>query len=77
MRKTAPRGWRATTAAYNPTRATWLANTVVPDTSTLGPGQSTVITVTAEPPVGFLGNQVLDVNAFHAAGIAGGVTLTV
>jgi hypothetical protein len=51
--------------------------TIVPDTSTLDPDQSTVITVTAEPPVGFLGNQVLNVNAFHTAGIAGGVTLTV
>jgi hypothetical protein len=50
---------------------------VVPATPTLNPGQSTAITVTAAPPAGFIGNQVLNVNAFHAAGIAGGVTLTV
>ncbi|MBV8895301.1 MAG: hypothetical protein JO051_02235 [Acidobacteriaceae bacterium] len=51
--------------------------TVVPETPTLDPDQSTVITVTAQPPAGFNGNQVLNVNAFHAGGIAGGVTLTV
>ena len=51
--------------------------TVVPETPTLDPDQSTVITITAAPPAGFTGNQVLNVNAFHAAGIAGGVTLTV
>jgi hypothetical protein len=44
---------------------------------TLDPDQSAAITVTAAPPAGFIGNQVLNVNAFHAAGIAGGVTLTV
>jgi hypothetical protein len=50
--------------------------TVVPETPTLDPDQSTVITVTAAPAAGFTGNQVLNVNAFHAAGIAGGVTFT-
>jgi hypothetical protein len=51
--------------------------TVVPEMPTLDPDQSAAITVTAAPPAGFIGNQVLNVNAFHAAGIAGGVTLTV
>jgi hypothetical protein len=51
--------------------------TVAPGTPTLDPDQSTVVTVTAAPPAGFAGNQVLNVNAFHAAGLAGGVTLTV
>ena len=50
---------------------------VVPETPTLDPDQSTVITVTAAPPAGFTGHQILNVNAFHTAGIAGGVTLTV
>jgi hypothetical protein len=50
---------------------------LAPATPVLDPGQATVITVTAEPPAGFSGNQVLNVNAFHAAGLAGGVTLTV
>jgi hypothetical protein len=51
--------------------------TVAPATPMLDPDQSTTITVTAAPPSGFLGNQVLNVNAFHANGMAGGVTLTV
>jgi hypothetical protein len=51
--------------------------TVLPDAPTLDPDQSTTITVTADPPVGFTGSQVLNVNAFHASGMAGGVTLTV
>lgn len=51
--------------------------TVAPEIPTLDPDQSTVITVTVAPPAGFAGDQVLNVSAFHAAGIAGGVTLTV
>jgi hypothetical protein len=51
--------------------------TVVPEMPTLDPDQLTVITVTVAPPVGFAGDQVLNVSAFHEAGIAGGVTLTV
>lgn len=51
--------------------------TMVPQTPTLDPDQSTVITVTAAPPAGFTGNQVVNVNAFHSSGLAGGVTLTV
>src|ERR1700735_1604830 len=51
--------------------------TVVPEMPTLDSDQSTIITVTATPPPGFTGNQVLNVNAFHKAGMAGGGTLTV
>ncbi len=51
--------------------------TVAPEMPTLDPDQLTVITVTVAPPMGFTGDQVLNVSAFHAAGIAGGVTLTV
>jgi hypothetical protein len=51
--------------------------TVVPESPTLNPAQTTVMTVTAEPPAGFTGDQVLNVNAFHSTGMAGGVTLTV
>jgi hypothetical protein len=51
--------------------------TVVPETLMLAPAQATIVTVTAAPPAGFTGNQILNVNAFHASGIAGGVTLKV
>jgi hypothetical protein len=50
---------------------------IAPDAPSLLPNQSVPITVTATPPVGFIGNQTLNVHAFHASGIAGGVTLTV
>jgi len=48
-----------------------------PAAPALAPDQSLPITVTATPPSGFTGNQVLNVNAFHGNGLAGGVTLTV
>jgi hypothetical protein len=51
--------------------------TVVPAAPTLDADQSATITVTAAPPPGFTGNQVLNVNAFLKGGMAGGVTLTV
>jgi hypothetical protein len=51
--------------------------TVDPSTPSLDPGQAITITVTATPPLGFIGSQVLNVNAFHPGGLAGGVTLTV
>ena len=35
------------------------------------------IIVKVEPPIGFLGRQVINLNAFHEQGFAGGVTLTV
>jgi hypothetical protein len=51
--------------------------TIVPETPILNPDESTDITVTAEPPASFTGSQIINVNAFHAGGMAGGVTLTV
>jgi hypothetical protein len=50
---------------------------IEPEGPSLAPGQSIPLTVTATPPAGLTGNQPLNVNAFHAGGIAGGVTLTV
>lgn len=50
---------------------------IAPPSPTLGAGVRTTITVSATPPVGFSGRQPLNVNAFHDAGFAGGVTLTV
>jgi hypothetical protein len=51
--------------------------TLNPQAPVLDPNNSVVVTVTASPPSGVTGNQVINVNAFHAAGLAGGVTLTV
>jgi hypothetical protein len=51
--------------------------TVDPEIPSLGPGESTAVTVTATPPGGFTGGQALNVNAFHEYGLAGGVTVTV
>lgn len=48
-----------------------------PQAPSLVPGQSTTITVTATPPNGFIGEQGINVNAFHDGELAGGVTLTV
>jgi hypothetical protein len=50
---------------------------VNPQGPSLDPGQSVPITVTATPPAGFTGSQMLNVNVFHASGMAGGVSLTV
>jgi len=47
-----------------------------PATPTLNPDESTTILVSIEPPPGFIGRQPINVNAFHANGFAGGVTLT-
>jgi hypothetical protein len=49
---------------------------ITPPTPTLNPDESAMITVTVEPPAGFLGMQPINVNAFHEQGFAGGVTLT-
>jgi len=49
---------------------------ISPPTPTLDPGVSVTVTVTVEPPAGFLGRQTINVNAFHEQGFAGGVTLT-
>ena len=47
-----------------------------PSMPTLNPAESVLITVTVEPPGGFVGRQAINVNAFHEQGFAGGVTLT-
>jgi hypothetical protein len=49
---------------------------ISPDTPTLDANASTAITVSVEPPAGFVGRQTVNVNAFHEQGFAGGVTLT-
>lgn len=49
---------------------------IAPLTPTLDANASIPITVTVEPPAGFLGRQAINVNAFHEQGFAGGVTLT-
>lgn len=49
---------------------------IEPPTPTLDPGVSVTITVSVEPPAGFVGNQPFNINAFHEQGFAGGVTLT-
>ncbi len=46
-----------------------------PPAPTLDPGVSVTITVSVEPPAGFVGRQPLNVNAFHDQGYAGGITL--
>lgn len=48
---------------------------IAPANPTLGPGASMAITVTIEPPPGFLGRQAVNVNAFDGKFLAGGVTL--
>ena len=50
--------------------------TIEPPTPTLDPGVSVTITVSVDPPAGFVGKQPLNINAFHEQGFAGGVTLT-
>jgi hypothetical protein len=50
---------------------------IAPEAPSLAPGASIQLQITATPPAGFTGEQVLNVNAFHSRGIAGGVTLTV
>jgi hypothetical protein len=49
---------------------------ISPSAPTLNPDESIVVSVTVEPPAGFLGRQPINVNAFHEHGFAGGVTLT-
>lgn len=48
---------------------------IEPPTPALDPGVSVTITVSVEPPAGFVGRQPLNINAFHEQGFAGGVTL--
>jgi hypothetical protein len=59
-----------------PVPAGWRVK-IDPAGPSLVPGQSIPITVSATPPPGFVGEQPLNVNAFHQNGFAGGVTLTV
>lgn len=59
-----------------PVPAGWVV-AITPSAPTLLPNESVPITVSATPPLGFVGNQVVNVHAFHASGLAGGVTLTV
>lgn len=49
---------------------------IEPPTPALDPAESVLITVTVDPPAGFIGRQTINVNAFHKQGFAGGVTLT-
>ena len=49
---------------------------ISPDAPRLAPGAGATITVSVEPPAGFVGRQTINVNAFHEQGFAGGVTLT-
>jgi len=51
--------------------------TVDPQSPTLDPGDSLIVNVTASPPSGATGSQVINVQAFHSGGLAGGITLTV
>ena len=48
---------------------------IAPLTPALDPGDSTTITVSVDPPTGFVGRQALNVNVVHEQGFAGGVTL--
>jgi hypothetical protein len=59
-----------------PVPAGWQVK-IEPPGPSLVPGQSIPITVSATPPPGFVGEQPLNVNAFHQKGFAGGVTLKV
>jgi hypothetical protein len=59
-----------------PVPAGWQV-TIDPAGSSLVPGQSIPITIAAQPPPGFVGEQPLNVNVFHQNGFAGGVTLIV
>jgi hypothetical protein len=50
---------------------------ISPEAPALAPDEAIPIQVVVTPPAGFGGTQVLNVNAFHDEGLAGGVTLTV
>lgn len=61
--------------ARHPIPAGFTVN-ISPLKPTLDPAVSVPVTVSVEPPPGFVGRQVVNVNAFHEQGFAGGVTLT-
>jgi hypothetical protein len=46
-----------------------------PPEAMLDPGASVKVTVSVEPPAGFIGRQPVNINAFNEQGFAGGVTL--
>jgi hypothetical protein len=54
----------------------WLAD-LDPGQPVLEPGAEVAVTARITPPGGFHGRRSFNVNAFHASGLAGGVTLVV
>lgn len=54
----------------------WLV-TFDPAQAALGPGEEISVAVNIEPPAGFTGRKAVNVHAFSARGLAGGVTLYV
>lgn len=48
-----------------------------PESPNLASDDSVVVQISITPPAGFIGRQPVNVNAFHEAGFAGGITLTV
>jgi hypothetical protein len=63
-------------AGHHPLPPGWTVD-LDPDSPTLDAGQETIVRVLVTPPAGWSGRQGLNVNAFTAAGLAGGVTFTV
>jgi hypothetical protein len=59
-----------------PVPAGWQVE-IDPEAPSLAPGESIPVRVIATPPGGFSGHQLLNVNAYHEYGLAGGVTLAV
>jgi hypothetical protein len=51
--------------------------TVNPPSPTLAPNETVAVKVLVTPPASFVGRQIVNVNAFHQSGFAGGVTLEV
>lgn len=50
---------------------------IAPNQVELEAGEERVVEVQVTPPDGFTGRQVLNINGFHEAGLAGGVTLLI
>jgi hypothetical protein len=64
------------TRQAHPIPAGWLV-TFDPAQAALGPGEEISVAVNVEPPADFTGRKALNVHAFSARGLAGGVTLYV
>ncbi|WP_404925372.1 hypothetical protein [Mesorhizobium sp. ORM16] len=64
------------TRQSHPLPAGWLV-TFEPAQADLAPGEEIPVTVNIEPPAGFTGRKAINVHAFSARGLAGGVTLYV